>query len=169
MPVCWCGPSGQAGTAPDNCTNRPGPGESWGCLPGWGDLGGTSLALPDEPPSPPAPTRQTGHRPHRVTSSRPPWWTMLNAVCSNAASTFNIACTVLQVASKSCWWFLYLLVVLDFDCKIVILQCVGMVLTTCSATVFGNARLCGACGVGSLVYFRVQWSWLGSGTISQFS
>ena len=57
---------------------------------------------PDEPPSPPAPTRQTGRRPHRVTSSRPPWWTMLNAVCSNAASTVNIACTVLQVASKPC-------------------------------------------------------------------
>ena len=28
-----------------------------------------------------------------------------------------------------------LVVVLDFDCKIVILQCVGMALTTCSATV----------------------------------
>ena len=66
---------------------------------------------PDEPPSPPAPTRQTGRRPHRVTSSRPPKWTMLNAVCSNAASTFNIACTVLQVASKSC-----LMISVSFGC-----------------------------------------------------
>ena len=31
-----------------------------------------------------------------------------------------------------------LVVVLDFDCKIVILQCVGMALTTCSATVLGT-------------------------------
>ena len=69
---CWC-PSGQAGTAPDNCTNRLGPGESRG----GGRPRGYLPGAPDEPPSPPAPTRQTGRCQHRVTRSRPPWWTML--------------------------------------------------------------------------------------------
>ena len=124
---CWCPSAGAArlakpGRRQTTAPTVPAPGRAGDASTTGGDLGpGYLPGAPDEPSSPPAPTRQTRRAAARTgslsaamvddVSSRPPWWTMLNAVCSNAASTFNIACTVLQAASKSC-----LMISVSFGC-----------------------------------------------------